>query len=174
MQPLEIILLIGIGSYILFGVSKMILENKFDTEIYNITTKYDNDPFLVKAIIKQESGFNEKAHAKTDKEDSRGLGQINAKTAILLGIEEDKLDTLFIPEINITVMNKLLQNLQMRYNNIKDIISAYNAGSVKKTSSGEYINQAYVDSVFTNYEYYKQITVFDVKQDENYSAGNVL
>jgi soluble lytic murein transglycosylase-like protein len=173
MNPIGYIIIAIASFYILIGVKK-IMENKFDNAIYNISTRYENDPYLIKALIKQESGFNPLAHAKTEKEDSRGLGQINANTAIGLGIEKSKLDTLFIPEINIETMNKLLTELKNRYDNIKDIISAYNAGRAIKNASGVYINKSYVDSVFTNYEYYKQITVFDIKQDENYSSGNVL
>ena len=101
------------------------LNRDFDPIIYKYAGQYGIDPDLVKAIIWKESNFRDRAHAKTDKEDSRGLMQINAPTARALGYDPDDL---WNPDTNIQCGCKLLAELKDRYDTLFDIISAYNAG----------------------------------------------
>lgn len=123
------------------------VQTSFDPLIKSISEKHGNNWHLVKAIIRAESSFNPKAH-NTRGEDSRGLGQINAGTAISLGVTD--LDSLFDPEINIETMNLLLDDLQKRYDGTLDIISAYNAGRPLK-SNGWYDNSSYVLKVYSRF-----------------------
>ena len=140
-----------------FMFIRMNLKTSYDDLISEISHRYGNSPQLVKAIIKVESGFDPKAHRKTKHEDSRGLGQINANTARALGIT--KLDDLFIPEVNVETINKLLINLKKRNKSLPDIIAAYNAGSVKVDKSGKYINSSYVNNVYSRFLLYSVFLV---------------
>jgi len=127
------------------------LKTSYDSIIESISRRYGNNPNLVKALIKIESNFNPKAHALTSKEDSRGLGQINRGTALLLERDPDKL---FDPSYNIETINILLLDLKKRYTSIFDVVAAYNAGSVKKTAKGTYINSPYVINVYSRFLLY--------------------
>jgi soluble lytic murein transglycosylase-like protein len=141
----------GVG-FLTFMIARMNLKSEYDELITSISARYGNSPALVKAIIKQESGFNPLAH-NTKGEDSRGLGQINAPTAQGLGVTD--LNKLFRPDYNIEIMNKLLVELRGRYNGItSDMIAAYNAGKVRLDDSGKYRNSIYVEKVFSNYLLY--------------------
>ena len=123
------------------------VETEFDSLIKTISEKHGNNWHLVKAIIRAESSFNPNAH-NTRGEDSRGLGQINAGTAINLGVTD--LDSLFDPTVNIITMNKLLDDLESRYDSTLDIISAYNAGRPLK-ENGWYGNSQYVLKVYSRF-----------------------
>ena len=129
-------------------IARINIKTKYDDLIKLISNDHGNNPNLVKAIIKIESNFNTMAH-NTRGEDSRGLGQINAPTALALGVTD--LDSLFKPEINIVVMNQLLTDLKKRYQTTQDIIAAYNAGKVRMTKKGYYRNTAYVINVYSRF-----------------------
>lgn len=79
---------------------------------------------------------------------SFGLMQILGVVARDLGFT-DKLVMLCIPEIGLFYGCKQLQRLQQRYGEDEaSVISAYNAGTAKKTDGGMYINQSYIDKVY--------------------------
>ena len=137
---------------ILYMSARVKVKTKYDDMIRDISSEYGNNPHLVKAIIKIESNFNPNAHRLTEKEDSRGLGQINEPTAIALGVLN--VERLFDPEYNIEIMNKLLINLKKRYSSTTDIIAAYNAGRVIKTQQGFYFNSVYVLNVYSRFLLY--------------------
>ena len=131
----------------------------YNEAIERISREYGNDPALVKAIIRVESNFREKANLKTAVEDSRGLGQINTlQTGVLrnLGIDASRL---YEPEYNIAAVNRFLNDIKKRYRNVLDIMAAYNAGSARRSASGEYVNQAYVDKVSRFYDLYRGFSV---------------
>ena len=125
--------------------------------INKISFSYGNNPHLVKAIIKVESNFDPNAHNKTEKENSRGLGQINEPTAIALGVLD--LERLFESEYNIEIINELILDLKKRYTTSTDIIAAYNAGSVRKTKQGFYINSGYVLNVYSRFLAYSVLEI---------------
>lgn len=149
----EKIILIGL-TYMLVRLN---IQTSYDNIIKSTSQNAGNNPSLVKAFIKVESGFDPKAHRKTKKEDSRGLGQINEGTAKLLGVIDK--EKLYDPGYNILIMNRLLTDLKLRYDSIFDIISAYNAGRPIVNIEGKYINSAYVNNVYANFLLY---SIFDI------------
>lgn len=81
---------------------------------------------------------------------SWGLMQIMGAVARELG-HSGHLVELCNPKLNLKYGVKKLTNLAARYSDMRDIISAYNAGSPKKKEDGTYINQGYVDKVIEKY-----------------------
>jgi soluble lytic murein transglycosylase-like protein len=79
---------------------------------------------------------------------SFGLMQVMGFVARELQFE-DHLTKLLLPDIGLYYgCTKLKSQLQRYGGNEMDAIAAYNAGSVRKESSGMYFNQRYVDKVF--------------------------
>ena len=98
-----------------------------DELIATFSEKYDVDGDFIKAIIKQESGFNAKA---TSKKGAMGLMQLMPKTAESLGVVDA-----YNPSENIEGGVKYLKGLLEKYDNNKELaLAAYNAGpgTVKK------------------------------------------
>ena len=98
-----------------------------DEIISAVSEKYNIDSDFIKAIIKQESGFNTRA---TSKKGAMGLMQLMPKTAESLGI----LDA-YNPSDNIEGGVKYLKGLLDRFDNNQELaLAAYNAGpnAVKK------------------------------------------
>ncbi|HXV47926.1 MAG TPA: transglycosylase SLT domain-containing protein, partial [Candidatus Binatia bacterium] len=88
------------------------------------------DPYLVLALIRQESLFNARARSPAA---ALGLMQLIAPTAARvakqIGLPVPKQDTLFEPELNITLGTQYLKDLLERYsNNWFKAVAAYNAG----------------------------------------------
>jgi len=104
-------------------------------EISRLSRKRGIDPFLVLAVIRQESAFDYKALSPAN---ARGLMQLIPKTAkrIYKKLEMDKKtgvpfrpDTLFDPEINVTLGVFHLAELISFYNGSPvPALAAYNAG----------------------------------------------
>ena len=98
-----------------------------DELIETFSEKYNIDSDFIKAIIKQESGFNAKA---TSKKGAMGLMQLMPKTAESLGVVDA-----YNPSQNIEGGVKYLKSLLDKYDNNKEMaLAAYNAGpgAVKK------------------------------------------
>jgi soluble lytic murein transglycosylase len=88
------------------------------------------DPYLVLALIRQESLFNARARSPAA---ALGLMQLIAPTAARvakqIGLPVPKQDALFEPELNITLGTQYLKDLLERYsNNWFKAVAAYNAG----------------------------------------------
>ena len=86
---------------------------------------------------------------------SFGLTQIMGATARDLGFQ-GPLPMLYRPEMNLYWGGKYLSRLQKRYNEITDVVSAYNQGTATKVGD-EYRNQKYVDKVMKLYSEIKGI-----------------
>lgn len=82
------------------------------------------NPYLIMALIRQESAFNTRAHSPAD---ARGLMQLLPGTA--RGFGRVKKNELFTPEKNISSGVKFFAHLMERYNNqVPLALAAYNAG----------------------------------------------
>ncbi|MCS7231760.1 MAG: transglycosylase SLT domain-containing protein [Elusimicrobiota bacterium] len=151
---------------------------KNEIPYFDIFVKYSNQfsvPLpLALAIAKVESNFNPNTYRyeKHLKTASYGIFQILESTAKELGFKKPKIylkHPLFNPEINIKYGIMHIKNLINKYNNIEDVIAAYNMGiprrahetteHIKKIfgtpkSYWKYANQPYVDKVLYYYSYY--------------------
>lgn len=83
----------------------------------------------------------------TAQRSSWGLMQVMGFKARELGYM-GHLTMLCDPEIGLFYGCKVLRQLLDKYGDESDVIAAYNAGSVRMTAGGMYVNQGYVDSVY--------------------------
>jgi soluble lytic murein transglycosylase len=98
--------------------------------IQNKAREAEIDPYLVVALIRQESLFDTRARSSAA---ALGLMQLLSTTATRmakqLGLTPPSNEKLFDPELNVTLGTRYLQNLLRRYsNNWFKAIAAYNAG----------------------------------------------
>lgn len=116
------------------------------------------EPALIAAIIQRESSGdpNARRYEENVQDYSYGLMQIRSDTAKWRGYTGDPSD-LLDPGTNIYWGTEYLSYQLNRYKNVSDAVSAYNAGSVKRTKSGAYINQSYVDYVLSLIPRYREL-----------------
>jgi hypothetical protein len=130
-------------------------ENEFDSLIWDAAGRAGLDPLILKATVAKESGFNPAALRPEPSigDASRGLAQVLFKTAVWLGYRGDP-EGLFDPATSLDYGAKYLAYQAGRYAGSPtfdgDLYAAYNAGSVRRTAGGQYMNQAVVD-VFLRY-----------------------
>jgi soluble lytic murein transglycosylase len=85
------------------------------------------DPYLVLALIRQESAFNEKARSPAG---AMGLMQLMPRTAYL--VSRVKKNSLFNPDINVKVGSKYFSDLIDRFNgDVELALASYNAGPLR-------------------------------------------
>lgn len=120
-----------------------------DSLISRAALKYGIEPAAIKAVIEIESNFNPMAYRYEAhlKDASWGLMQVLLATAReVRGNKNLTATELIKPEINIDIGSNYLAKQYRRYSaNIYDAVAAYNAGSVRRTLIGKYVNQAHVD-----------------------------
>ncbi len=126
--------------------------SKFDDLIQSYAEKNSLDPAFVKAVIKQESGFQPEATSHCG---AMGLMQLMPATADSLGVKNA-----FNPEENIAGGTKYLRGLMDRFSGNKELaLAAYNAGpgAVQRYGGIPPYNetQNYVKNVLSHYEKYK-------------------
>ena len=139
--------------------SKMDLKaqsTNIDEIIETFSNKYDIDSDFIKAIIKQESGFNANA---TSKKGAMGLMQLMPNTAKSLGINDA-----YNPVENIEGGVKYLRGLLDKYNNNQELaLAAYNAGSGAVQKYGGIPpykeTQNYVKSIMSAYSKVKEAKI---------------
>lgn len=110
-------------------IMKAIYPLKYTEYVEKYAKKYDIDPYMVYAIIKAESNFDENAKSATD---AIGLMQIMEETALETANKMDldvSVDDLFKPDININIGLNYFTYLLNKYDdNYALAIVAYNAG----------------------------------------------
>jgi soluble lytic murein transglycosylase-like protein len=128
-------------------------RQKIEALIDEYATKNSLDADFVKAVVKQESGYNPKATSHCG---AMGLMQLMPLTAKGLGVENP-----YNAQENIEGGTKYLKGLMDRFGNNKELaLAAYNAGpnAVKKYGGiPPYAEtQNYVKSVMANYDSLKR------------------
>jgi soluble lytic murein transglycosylase-like protein len=96
--------------------------HRYGKIISDAACRHEVDPELVKAVIRQESGFHASAISKAG---AKGLMQLMPDTARSLGVTN-----VFDPQQNIEAGTTLLRQLLDRYHGQLDLaLAAYNAGT---------------------------------------------
>lgn len=130
-----IVLMIFLITYSLKDIIlKKIYVIKYSEYVEKYSSEYDVDEYLVYAIIKAESNFNEKAESAKG---AKGLMQLMYTTAEEIAKNLDveiTEDSVLDPEINIMLGTNYIAKLIQKYDSIALALAAYNAGSGKVDS----------------------------------------
>ena len=154
-------------------VMKKIYPLKYSEYVEKYAEEYNIDKYLVYAIIKAESNFEEDAKSTSN---AVGLMQIMEATAIETANKIDiniSEEDLFNPELNIKLGLKYFTSLLEKYNNCNLAIIAYNAGigNVDKWIEDDIIKEDgtdiekvpfketnnYVRKILRDYKIYKEL-----------------
>lgn len=146
------------------------------------TTGRNVDPRLVLAIMRQESGFKERARSPAA---ARGLLQLTPEIAVKygegVGFKNVREDDLYRPEVNIAVGVAYLADLFRMFPNLPEAVAAsYNGGEdnvvrwvrraghddpgVFSSEVGFAESKDYVFKVMANYRAYKHLYTSDLKR----------
>jgi soluble lytic murein transglycosylase-like protein len=132
---------------------KKLSKKKFDEMITSASSRYGIDPHLVRAIVKAESDYDEKA---VSKKGATGLMQLMPETATRMGVRN-----IHDPEDNveggIRYLSKLLKMFDWQ---VPLAVAAYNAGENAVVKYGNRVppyneTQTYVKRVMRYYSQYK-------------------
>ncbi len=130
-------------------------DRSFDSHIHDAAQRYDIDPLLIKAVIKQESNFNPNA---TSGKGALGLMQLMPGTARDMGVYD-----VFDPRDNIFGGVRYLRRLYSQFNgDLALTLASYNAGPERVYAAANTIpdipeTRDYVRSVLSMYNSYKHV-----------------
>lgn len=111
-------------------IYKYVYPIRYEEQIEKYSKQYKIDKYIVFALIKAESGFDEKAHSNKD---ARGLMQVKTSTADWaaksIGIKNYQPDDLYTADINIQIGCWYFRELMDKFDDNDSLaIIAYNAG----------------------------------------------
>lgn len=113
------------------------------------------EPAVIASIIGRESlGEANQVTTESNGAIAYGLMQILGDTLTMLGFDGKPSEALD-PETNIKYGTQYLNYQFQRYRTSRDMIAAFNSGTVKRKSNGTYVNQDYVDTVVKNVSKYR-------------------
>lgn len=175
----NLVLLLG-GVLLLIGIFQLPVVQRlqypmpYKDIVYQRARQFGVDPLLVTAVIREESKFmpNSKSAAG-----AQGVMQLMPDTAAWaaqqMGLKNYRADSLYQPEINITLGCWYLANLSKQFNNnLVLVLAAYNGGRgrVQDWLNSGQLNphgqideipitetRTYVKRVLQSYEKYKQL-----------------
>ena len=114
---------------------KHIYPQKYAEYVNQYAEQYGVDPLLIFAMIKIESNFNTDAKSSSE---AKGLMQLMGNTATEVAqkideqeenkVEQNNIQELYEPEINIQLGTYYFSTLLTQYENIGIALAAYNAG----------------------------------------------
>ena len=110
---------------------KKIYVIEYSDVVEKYSREYDVDKYLIYALIKAESNFNEKA---VSGKGAKGLMQLMDSTAEDIAKELDidlDEDDILNPDININLGTKYISDLITRFDSVELALAAYNAGGGK-------------------------------------------
>lgn len=157
------------------NIVKTFFPLKYSENIIKYSKEYNLDPFLVAAVIKTESNFDE--GAKSNK-NAYGLMQITPDTAEWaaekMNINSFKTEMLYNPDFNIRMGCWYLNNLKKEFNDNNELVlAAYNGGrgnvqkwlkSAEHSVDGKNLHyipfketDKYIKKVKVNYNIYKYL-----------------
>lgn len=145
--------------------------NKYSDYVEKYSEEYGVDKYLIYAVIKQESNFENEAKSHKG---AKGLMQIMNDTADEIAKELGVRGmNLYNPEININIGTKYLADLIEKYKNPKLAIAAYNAGF---GNVDKWIAQGIIKEDGSNLEEipYKETEMYLRKVMKNYEMYNKL
>lgn len=125
----------------------------YDEAIRRTAERHGLDPRLVKAIVAAESNFQSNAYRWEPKrgDASYGLMQVLFATAKTVGYSGEP-EGLYDPDTNLEIGARYLAKQLARYRgDVPSAVAAYNAGTARRTKSGKFSNQGYVDRVLRFY-----------------------
>jgi soluble lytic murein transglycosylase len=157
------------------NIAKVFFPFKYSSYIIKYSQQYNLDPYLVAAVVKTESNFNESARSNKN---AYGLMQITPDTAQWaaekMNIKNFNITMLNDPEFNIRMGCWYLNNLNTEFKyNTEVVLAAYNGGrgnvqkwlkSSEHSSDGKTLKyipfketDKYVKKVRVNYRIYKYL-----------------
>ena len=170
-RAIKTLFLITFLVIIVIIIRKIIFNNTYKTEYKEYVTEsassYGVEEALIYSIIKNESGFNEKA---TSVSNAQGLMQIMYSTAQEVSkknnIELDE-EKILNPEINIKIGTIYISNLISKYKSLELALAAYNAGS---GNVDKWITQGIINDDASNIENipYKETNLYVRKVIRDY------
>lgn len=133
--------------FVVVSIHLLIYPKKYKNLVNSFSEKYDLEPALVYAIIKQESNFDKGAVSRSG---ALGLMQILPSTAKWIAGELDLLysdDMMFDQKYNIEFGCFYLRYLFDKFDDMEIVICAYNAGEGKVLEwiEDERINETLID-----------------------------